>query len=227
MKRSYVFILLIFVAVACKKEPKAVLPPEKALLTMPAKNELCTQGVVVSTTISRVTFRWKESANTEKYVLIIKELISGKITTIETAVPVQDVDVQRNMPYSWSVRSISSRSSATAESESWKFYNSGPGTATYAPFPTDLLYPKLGESIIITSGQLTLRWNGSDVDNDIAGYDLYFGNVANPPLFKKDLVKNELIMTGLTKGQTYYWKVIAKDGNGNTSDSGIYQFGIL
>ena len=78
---------------------------------------------------------------------------------------------------------------------------------------------------IPSTSSVTLQWTGSDVDDDVAGYDIYIGNNSNPPLFSSDLNTNELVVT--VSSGIYYWKVVTKDALGNTSDSGIFQFRVL
>ncbi len=60
---------------------------------------------------------------------------------------------------------------------------------------------------------LTLSWSADGAQK----YDLYFGTSANPPLYKADLTTNQFSISNLQEGTTYYWKIVAKNQNGQTS----------
>ncbi len=221
--RKAVLLLLILCVFACKKN-KPVPPPDKAALSFPNNNEACTAGTIISSAQSSIIFKWNASANTESYELSIKNLESGVSTTQTTTQTELEVTLSRNTPYSWYIVSKSSKVSATAQSDTWKFYNSGSGTVSYAPFPAEILAPAFGQNVAAASGKITLDWNGSDVDGDISSYDVYFSSAASPVLFKSDLTESILNDVSITSNTAYYWKVITKDSKGNSSGSGVYQF---
>jgi len=56
-----------------------------------------------------------------------------------------------------------------------------------------------------------------------ATYDVYFGTASSPPLAESNVNVKTWDPGTLTKGVTYYWKVIAKDENGTTS-SAVWRF---
>jgi len=201
--------------------PPAPQPPAQALLTFPAADALCTAGTVISPTQASVVFTWEASTNTTTYDVVIKNLLTGTIATQSANTNYLNVTLLRNTPYSWSVVSKSALVSTTAQSETRKFYLAG-STTSYPPFPATITAPVFGESVAV--GTVNLAWTGADVDNDIVGYDVYFGISSNPPLIQSNL--KVAFTTGLItySNATYYWRVITKDNLGNTSDSGIYQF---
>ena len=80
----------------------------------------------------------------------------------------------------------------------------------------------MAQSIPATSS-VTLQWNGSDVDDDIIGYDVHFGSAIEPPVYASDISVNQLSVSVMS-GTIYYWNVVTKDAAGNTSESGVYQF---
>jgi len=71
---------------------------------------------------------------------------------------------------------------------------------------------------------LLFSWLCSDSDGDVLIYDIYFGQNENPALLASDLMNNEFRITGLEQGNLYYWKIIAKDPEGFTTDSPVWQF---
>jgi hypothetical protein len=221
-----VFFVIILVLYGCGKSGSSdsVAVPTQVTLTAPLSNSTCTTGTVISATQSMVLFTWTTAANTESYELTIKNLLSGTTTTQATPGSQLQVTLLRNTPYSWYVISKTSKTTQTAQSSAFKFYNSGIATTYYAPFPADLTSPTLGQNISATTGKIALTWNGADVDNDIVGYDVYIGtNLGNIAIIKANLVATAWDVA-ITSGTTYYWKVVTKDSQGNASTSNIYQF---
>lgn len=224
MRKHLLLCLLCFAVISCKKTPKPAIPPSKAVLSLPANNEACTSGTIVSPLLSTVVFKWNAAQNADSYELTIKNLESGTTTTQTTSALELSVSLTRNMPYSWFVTAKSSKTTETAQSDTWKFYNAGEAASAYAPFPAEIVSPLMGARITPASGKITLSWTGSDVDNDIASYDVYLGTTNNPALLKANHNTGSLADVSVNAGSTYYWKVITRDSKGNTSDSGIYIF---
>jgi hypothetical protein len=218
-----VISVLLFCLGACKKD-KTPSDPEKVVLLLPAKDEACTTGIVISASENTVHFTWNSAENTEVYELNVKNLLSGKVDIHSTSNTEFDAQLSRNTPYSWFIVSKTASSAKTAVSEIWKFYNSGLGTVSYAPYPAEIVSPIMGQNISASAGKISLDWNGSDVDNDVATYDVYLGTSSTPVSLKSNLTESVLNEVEVTSGSTYYWKIITKDLKGNTSESGVYQF---
>ena len=225
--RKHILVTLITVTTliaGCgkKNDPASAPDPGKAALTLPAQNAACATGTVISSTQSTIIFTWNSSANTDSYELDIKNLLTGTTTTQTSATNQLSVNLNRDTPYSWYVVSKSSTSTTATKSDVWKFYNAGVGTVSHPPFPADNLSPTFGQSV--TAGTVNLTWTGSDPDNDIAGYDVYFGTTPSPAISKSNITDKFVNGVTVTSGIVYYWKVITKDAAGNTSDSGTFQF---
>lgn len=223
MKRSIIAILFI-IAVGCKKgaEPtvdEAVLGI--ATLIKPIQNELCNSGVVISDKESLVKFEWLPAVHAKTYILTIKNLESGEAVNYNSASTSLDVKLARNTPFSWFVTASSDVSST--KSEIWRMYNSGVGTTSHIPYPADNMVPTMGTIVSPTASKVLLSWVGTDVDNDIVDYDVFFGTTILPGLLKGNLIKNQLEVSVIANSN-YYWKVITRDKNGNISESSIYQF---
>jgi hypothetical protein len=156
--------------------------------------------------------------------LIVKNLLTSDSTVQNTTQTQAPVTLLRNTPYSWYIVSESTKTTATARSPVWKFYNSGPGAVTYAPFPAELTSPGFAQ-LVANSGTVNLTWKGSVVAPDvIASYDVYFGPTSSPAMKASAITDSYLNSVTVAASTTYYWKVITKDTFGNTSDSGLYQF---
>lgn len=234
MKKQLLLIALVLIFTRCSKQNNAAPPaaptvkiPTVAVLTFPTLNEVCTTGTVLSATQSSITFTWNASTNTDSYDLSLKNLLTGVTTTQNTTQTQLAITVARNTPYSWYIVSKSTKTSTTAQSDVFKFYNAGLPTVTYAPFPAGNLLPTFGQSVTATNGTINLSWAGSVVSTDVlANYDVYFGTTNNPPIIKSAVTDSFLNNVAVTSKTTYYWKVITRDASGNTSDSGLYQFSV-
>ena len=205
--------------------PTPAIPPSAAILAFPNQDAVCISGDVISASQSTVQFKWNPASNTDSYMLTYKNLLTGSVSTQSTTQTQLGVVLLRNTPYSWFVTSIAKSISTTASSDTWKFYNSGAGVVTYPPFPADNLYPATGQFITVpASGTITLSWMGSDPDNDITNYDIYFGTTPVPPLLKSANIGTTLSNVLVSSATTYYFQIVTRDSNNNTSASDIIQF---
>jgi len=226
MRFIKVFLITILI-IGCKKK-EAPKPPESVNLVFPDKSSECTTGQDISSTSSQVEFRWQAANNTETYELIVTNLNNGNKQDISTQSTSAQLPLEKGAPYSWVVISKNSKVLQTTSSETWQFYNAGFET-TYAPFPALILEPKMGTSVFKDiNNDITLAWVSADVDNDIVSFDLYF-STTNPPetllaSFGSDVGDTKVPVSADT---VYYWKVITKDSENNTSDSGVFEFRAL
>ncbi|MEM9078542.1 MAG: hypothetical protein AAGC43_15985 [Bacteroidota bacterium] len=225
------FTILVFlgaVMISCggSDDPPAV--PTAVQLIFPDENSECTTGVSVNEELSQVTFEWMASDNTESYTLRAINLNTNVPLSITTASTSASVSINKGTPYSWSVTSMNSQSNQSATSETWLFYNSGSQT-TYAPFPAQLVSPVSGSTVSPnSSNNVVLEWTGADVENDIQGYQVFFSN-QNPPtteLGTFDAFASSVSAT-VVANTVYFWRVITTDEEGNTSDSGVFEFKTL
>lgn len=235
MKLKYGFYLLVisFIA-ACggsdsndpdpDPDPDPIAAPLAATLVFPDNNTECNEGVVINETQSTVTFDWNASQNTDSYEVNLRNLNTNTSTKTNSNTNSADITLERGVPYEWFVVSKANGTNETASSSIWKFYNQGPGVENYAPFPAEAVNPGRGAAIDNT-GTVQLEWSGSDVDNDITEYDVLFGTDSDPTTLlgtTQDSFIDATIATGV-----YYWRVISKDSQGNSSESEIFEFSVL
>jgi hypothetical protein len=227
IKRSLIVLMLFITACGggSKKDPQPVLSPVKTQLILPANNQPCLTGTNMTATKSTVTFSWQAADNADKYLLYIKDLVAGTITSQTVSGLTAAKELLIGIPYSWYVVSASSNTSATAQSDTWKFYNSGPGVTFYAPYPANLTSPAYGEQVSAASAKIILTWNVTATSTNVKEYDVYFGTDKNPVLYKEKIVAATLTVDVLT-ARTYYWKIVARDNNGNTSLSQVSYFNV-
>jgi hypothetical protein len=222
------WICFLFVLAACSgggnrdTDDDIALPPTAATLLTPGKDTTCVPGAVVTDSTTMVTFTWKAGEHADGYVVTVRNLISLVEERQSITATHAELVLKRNTPYSWFVIAKSSDIADTAVSEKWKFYVPAAATSTYAPFPAALLAPGLGA--VVSGAKVKLQWMGSDVDNDIAAYDVYLGTTSTPGLLQSGVTGMSLADVIVTAGTTYYWKVVTKDGAGNVSTSELYTF---
>ena len=219
-----VFISLLFTA--CKKDsPK---PPSAAVLTFPLQNSLCTTGVSITPTTSRVEFKWQTADNTNTYELRVTNVLTDITQTVSTQSTSAELTIEKGTPFSWLVITRNTEVQETASSTTWQFFNAG-SQITHAPFPAQIIAPLSGASVVRDiNGEIILEWSGADVDNDIVGYEIFLDTVSPPQvLVASPAASVSSIKINTTANTVYYWKVITKDAEGNSSDSGIYSFRAL
>lgn len=72
--------------------------------------------------------------------------------------------------------------------------------------------------------QLTISWECNDPENDALTFDVYFGTTNPPQLIKAGTSDPILEVNGLLPATTFYWKIVAFDGKGNTTTGPIWNF---
>lgn len=236
MKLNYIIGLFVLsIVLSCSKgdskpapgqdpdpEPDSILDPLAATLVFPANNTECNEGTVQDDTQSSVTFQWVASQNTDTYEVNLRNLDANTSTKTNASTNEAVITLLRGVPYEWFVVSKATGTIITATSATWKFYNQGPGVENYAPFPADAVNPLRGTSVANT-GTIVLEWMGSDVDDDIVDYEIRFGTDAVPATSLGTTTSTTIEAT-IVSGQVYYWRVITNDSQGNTSQSGIFDF---
>lgn len=196
--------------------------PEVVTLVFPFQDSECEEGTDITEDESNVTFEWQKADHTDSYELVVKNLNTNVQEKYAVSQEQLAVRLKRGAPYEWYVTSKSNSVSYTVDSEVWRFYNQGPGTENHVPFPAEVVSPAhKGEH---NFHLVDLVWSGSDVDNDITGYDVYFG-IQNPPEYKlADNTENSSVTSIQVSNAEYFWYVVTRDSAGNESESQIFNF---
>lgn len=227
MKLFLISLCCCLMLLGCGKDSPN--PPENALLVFPLKNSECTTGVDTGIpTTSLVEFKWAAADRAETYELRATNLETNTTQTISVPVTSAKLTLVKGDPYSWSVTSRNSKVTQTATSETWLFYNAGFQT-TYPPFPAEIMVPKSGASVTKDiNNEMLLDWNGADVDNDIDGFQVYF-STSNPPenLIGSPSAAISQLRASVSAQTVYYWRIVTKDKEGNTSNSGVFEFRVF
>lgn len=223
--RKIVFLSILISTFACSSGGEdRVKEPKVATLVFPNANSECTEGTNKTPTESTIKFEWSPGEGSEDFRLIVKNLDSGVSTTYSTSKSFYELKLARGIAYSWYVISSNPRFPTKATSETWKFYNAAEGSSSYAPFPAEAVSPKMNESV--KENSIILDWTATDIDNDIASYEVYLGTTNPPLLFKANVVESVLNTVPVESGKKYYWKVLTKDLTGNVSVSDVYSFNV-
>ncbi|MEO0507695.1 MAG: hypothetical protein AAF090_16190 [Bacteroidota bacterium] len=231
MKYAKIYILFLgLMVMSCGGDSSDGPPPAPGTVTLvfPDQNSECTTGTVISDSQSEVTFEWQSASNAEGYILIVTNLNTNTRQTLPTQATSGTLAIDRGTPFSWIVTATNSQSSDVSTSESWLFYNEGSQT-TYAPFPAQLVEPVSGSTVIRTdTGQVRLIWQGADVENDIASYDIQL-STTNPPTDNVGTQSNLIsdLFVEVNADTVYYWRVITTDAEGNSSTSSVFEFKAL
>lgn len=217
-------LIALFLVVGCKKKDPPI-PPEAVLLVFPDKNSDCTIGNDINETTREIDFRWQKANNTETYELRVTNINSNITQTISTPALSARLPLSKGAAYSWVVLSKNSMVPQKVSSDTWYFFHSGFET-THPPFPAEIMSPKIGTSLFKDiNNEVTLKWSGSDIDDDITGFDIYLDTVSPPVTVLVSLTGETSEQKASVASQTvYYWKVVTRDGDGHTSDSGIFDF---
>ena len=203
-----------------------IMDPSAATLVFPENNTECNTGIVdpENETLSTVTFEWNASANTDRYTVNFTNLNTGVTGFNNVDTNTADIVIERGTPYEWFVTSRANGTTATADSGTFRFYNEGPGVENYAPFPAVAVSPARGVNLDASTTSVNLEWEASDVDDDITGFEVFFGTDTNPTTSIGMPTETSLADVAVASGNTYYWKVVTTDSQGNTSNSEIFTF---
>ena len=219
--------LILLVNSCTPEEPVVPINPSAPTLISPANDETCLDGTSINDSQSNVDFRWSLAANALSYELVVTNLLTQSSQTYPATSNQTTVALTKAEPYNWSVKSIGEVGSIPSQSTQWKFYLAGDAVVNFAPFPSELISPQSGANVTPDINNLIkLQWNASDVDDDLAQFEVYLDKNDATTIIKTIAyqTEEESIEIDVENGSTYYWKIIAIDTNQNQSSSGVYAF---
>ena len=225
MRKILPGLIIFSLLQACESDSDLLdrlVPSATINLTFPEHLSTCTEGTSISETESEVPFSWEALENISTYKVHVTDLRTNEENVWESTENTLIISLMKGTPYSWYVTSVANPDKVRSENSI--FYNAGPGLESFVPYPATAVSPVTGASISVTSTTVNLTWNASDEDDDIIGFDLYFGETDNPAIFEEDIEESRYFEIPVSAGQTYYWKVVTKDSAGHESTSPVFAF---
>jgi len=226
MRKTIIFLSFILVIgiYSCGVDSE-VLEYQKSTIKLlyPEDNSEVTDGTILADSTNTLVFKWEFLDYTENHLFFIEliNLDNDIIEIYESNSNGASIPLQRNHNYSWQVTDSIHNSSLV-----WTFKNIGPWDNSVAPLPATAISPVSGASISQTSTAVNLIWESEDGDDDIIGYDLYFGETEEPALVVSDITTSRYNDIPVEAGKTYYWKIVTKDSVGNESTSEVFNFSV-
>ena len=176
---------------------------------------------------NRVELAWTDVATNERgFRVDFRESGSSAFETYgyprfdTTLCSVDGLD--KNTPYEFRVSAFNGSGTSPAATASARTLNEG-NAAPETPFP---IFPVNGGNNYEPLA-FSLRWGGADADTgDVVSYDLYFGTTPTPPLIALNQTETEWFGARqvLPSGTRFYWKVIARDRSGATTEGPLWGF---
>ncbi|MFD1294520.1 hypothetical protein ACFQ5N_11805 [Lutibacter holmesii] len=200
--------------------PAANNAPTTPTTIYPENNDLCIDNTV--------NFQWNASTDADgdaiSYVVEVSENssfspLSQTKTTSATSV---SISLEKGVAFYWRVRAKDSEDSS-GNSSANQFYTEGDGISNHVPFAPVLVSPELNGTI--QTATTTLEWTATDLDTeDTLTFDVYFGTDANPTTKVGDNITATTFDVTTPTAPNYYWKVVAKDGNGGQTVGQVWNF---
>jgi len=133
--------------------------------------------------------------------------------------------LERGVPYEWFVVSKSETNTTTKSSEVFRFFNQGIGVENYSPFPAEAVSPRRGANLGSTTTKVNLAWIGSDVEDNIESYDVFYGtDKSNLSAIANKITSQSIVDVPVVSGTVYFWQVVTRDDLGSTSESEFFEF---
>ncbi len=227
MKNTIKYIslsLLLCVVNSCNSDDggNGSTDPTTFDLIFPENNKECTEGTNVSERQSEVKFQWDTSDGASHYELYVLNLEDQTLQTLSASTNEKSVVLDRNIAYSWFVITHYA-SGGNLQSDTWNFYLAGIPVEFHAPFPANNVSPTIGETVEAGNSKVMLKWEGSDLDDDIVSYSVEFGIDKNALSTIAELELEEFEVEVMSN-TAYFWRIVTKDSMNNTSQSMIYEF---
>jgi hypothetical protein len=203
-------VIISFLFFSCEGEFELNDNPTSLTLVLPVNNQECFGTNLPNGKIS-VAFDWEDVTGVSSYSLEYEDNVSGEQFMASSADSSLNLELEAGTQYTWKVTVID-ESGNPRTSDPFNFYTEGLADENYVPFPAEISIMNGG------NGTLNISWDGSDLDNDIEFYDVFFSS-QNPPVSILSETTAVTTTVNVLSGITYYLNVRTVDRNGNFSDS--------
>jgi hypothetical protein len=123
--------------------------------------------------------------------------------------------LENGVEYSWKIV-VKDERGGVVEGPVWKF------TTNYLPEILNTPFPQNQSTNVSLS--TSLSWDSKDLDGDKVIYDIYFGKVNPPTLYKNNYELSRIELEKLDVNTIYYWQVVAKDNRGGIVEGPVWNF---
>lgn len=183
--------------------------PEKPGLTYPSNNSR-------DIPTGNITLKWESKESDLTYRIEF----DGKTYTTKNKSYTVSAN-ERGKTYSWKVVSVNEFGKETT-SETYSFTTQSNRAPNAPSVPSPHNYATNQPTTI------TLSWECGDPDGDAVTYDVYFGTSSNSmtkvSINQSGSTLNIGDLRTLSYETTYYWKVVAKDSEGATTEGPVWKF---
>jgi hypothetical protein len=125
--------------------------------------------------------------------------------------------LQYGVTYYWQIVAVDDYANRTPSSV-WSF-TTEPNNAPAKPSN-----PAPADGADAVAVNVSLSWQASDPEGDPLTYDVFFGTSSNPPNVITDHGQTTYNLQPLQYGETYYWKIVAKDDHQNQTEGDVWSF---
>lgn len=190
----------------CVSEVSETLCPEEAVLVPDTVAPTAPVDLVASNvTITSVDLSW--SAATDEYGVTGYDILQdGVVVQTVTGLTATVNDLTGSTTYTFTVQARDEAGNVSVASNSATITTD---SATALPDPA--MNPSPGDGATNVSTTTNLSWTSGGNTDD---FEVYFGTTETPPLVSTQNTTS--YQPGLAPNTTYFWKVIARNENGNT-----------
>ena len=162
----------------------------------------------LTTTSTLLTWDGEDANGDELTYEVYLDWSSEPASLLGSGLQVENLDAPglNDGTYYWKV--VASDGEKETVSDIWNFTVKLP--EGFRPPTIELTLPANAGTVTTTS--TTLTWEGNDADGDPLTYDVYLDNTTGPTTkVASGISTDTYTVTGLTRGTTYYWKVVVND----------------
>lgn len=193
----------------------------------PPKTLEAPQLTISSYSTSTINLQWNQINNATGYEIYRKNNDKYEFLSKTNETEYTDKNLERKKEYYYKIRAIKEENNDIIAVSDYSNEVSAT-TINNPPEKPELIYPSNNATGIDLNIQL--KWKSLDVDGDKITYTVYFGENKNDVENKgenskiaENLGKTEYSPT-IYINKTYYWKVVATDEYGDSSESEVWSF---
>lgn len=186
-------------------------PPAKAVGTLPANGEPCSDYEEVTEDDSKVSvlFNWNTAQFADSYMLMVLEgsnqVFSNSYTTLSA-----NVELDRGKTFSWSVTAVNE--DGRTNGDTYSFTTPGTPIGNFAPYTAEITV-----TFDEMASEMTVSWVGSDEDDDVLTFDVEVFEGGQSIFDSVDLTLSDVGPIVYVPDTDYTVEVISRDGFGNFS----------